>query len=99
MSLNIIMANKTKPEVKIAMIMAINEVLEYKKKNPNATAEEILQHVMNNLKAKGEAKIGAMVAASHALQYKENNPEAKDKEVIQLVMNKSTEILNEIAKE
>jgi len=93
------MADKIKPQVKLAMVMAVNEVLEYKEKKPYSSTEEILQYVMRNIKAKGEAKMGAMAAASHALSYKEKNPEAKDKEVMQLVMNRSSEILNSIGKE
>ncbi len=93
------MADKIKPEMKLAMVMAVNEVLEYKEKKPYSSTEEILQYVMRNIKAKGEAKMGAMAAASHALNYKEKNPEAKDKEVMQIVMNRSSEILNSIGKE
>ncbi|MCL6500711.1 MAG: hypothetical protein K6T16_01605 [Candidatus Pacearchaeota archaeon] len=92
------MADKIKPQVKLAMVMAVNEVLEYKEKRPYSSTEEILQHVMKNIKAKGEAKIGAIASASLALNYKEKNPEAKDKEIMQLVMNQSSEIIDSISK-
>lgn len=90
------MTNKIKPEIKLAMIKAVNEVLEYKEKKPHSTTEEILQHLIKNIQAKGEAKMGAIAAASHALDYKEKNPEAKDKEVMQFIINKSDEILSKI---
>lgn len=93
------MTDKIKPDIKLAMVMAVNEVLEYKDKKPFAGAEEILQFVMRNIKTKGEAKIGAMAAASRALNYKEKNPEMKNKEIMQLIMNRSSEILNSIVKE
>ena len=80
-------------KIKIAMMMAASKALDYKKINPKADDEEVLQFVMNEIKANSVAKIGAMAAATKALKYLQQSPGAKDKEIMQKVMNESNDIL------
>lgn len=79
-------------KIKIAMMTAANKALNYKKFNPKAETEEVLQFIMAELKMKSTEKIGAMAAASKALKYKENS-QLSDKQIMQKVMNESGEIL------
>ncbi len=79
-------------KIKIAMMTAASKALSYRKLNPKADTEEIMQFIMTDLKMKGQEKIGAMAAASKALKYQE---EAKmsDKQIMQEVMNETEDIL------
>lgn len=86
-------------EAKLSMIKAITYAIAYKNSNPNANTEEILQHVMKEIKTNRNAKIAAIVAASRALTFKEKNPAAKDKEILQAILNQFDEILESIKKE
>jgi len=79
-------------KIKIAMMTAASKALSYKKLNPKADAEEILQFIMTDLKMKGQEKIGAMAAASKALQYHERE-KLSDKQIMQKVMNETEDIL------
>ncbi|MCX8194077.1 MAG: hypothetical protein N3G19_01815 [Candidatus Pacearchaeota archaeon] len=81
---------------KLAMVIAVNKALEYKNSKPNSETEEILQHIMKEIKARGQAKIAAIAAATEAINYKERNPNVKDKEIVQNIMNRLDEILNSI---
>lgn len=78
-------------KIKIAMMTAVSKALQYKKINAKADQEEILQHVMTEIKARGPEKIGAMAAASKALKYKEEGE--TDKKIMQKVMDESGEII------
>lgn len=86
-------------QIGLAIVMATSRALEYKNLKPNSSTEEILQHIMKEIKVKGTAKVAAIAAVTQAIDYKEKNPEAKDKEVMQTIMNKSSEILNSIIEE
>jgi hypothetical protein len=79
-------------KIKIAMMTAASKALSYKKLNPKADMEEILQFIMTELKMKGQEKIGAMAAASKALKYQED-AKMTDKQIMQKVMNESEDIL------
>ncbi len=79
-------------KIKIAMMSAASKALSYKKINPKAETEEILQYVMNDMKVRGQEKIGAMAAASKALKYKEES-DLTDKKIMQKVMDESNDIL------
>jgi hypothetical protein len=80
-------------KIKIAMMSAASKALTYKKINPRADQEEILQYVMNEMKVKGPEKIGAMAGASKALKYKEESMDMPDKKIMQKVMDESNDIL------
>lgn len=84
-------------KTKVAMMTAAAKALEYLKKNPKASHEEIFQHVMKTEKAKGEAKLGAMAAVSKAIKYKEMDSTLTDKKVMQKIMDESIEILENIS--
>jgi methylthioribose-1-phosphate isomerase len=80
-------------KIKIAMMSAASKALSYKKINPKAETDEILQYVMTDLKVKGQEKIGAMAAAGKALKYKEESSDLTDKKIMQKVMDESNDIL------
>lgn len=86
-------------KIKLAIMTASAKTLEYMKKNPRASQEEVFQHVMKSEKAKGEAKIGAMAAVSKAHAYKEADSSASDKQIMQRIMNESEEIIGNIVLE
>ncbi|MBS3073576.1 hypothetical protein J4465_02165 [Candidatus Pacearchaeota archaeon] len=86
-------------KIKLAIMTASAKTLEYMKKNPKVSQEEVFQHVMKIEKAKGEAKIGAMASVSKTHEYKEKNPGASDKEIMQRIMNESEEIIGNIVLE
>ena len=79
-------------KIKIAMMTAASKALDYKKINPKADSEEVLQFIMKELKAKGQEKIGAMAAATKALGYLEDSS-LNHKQIMQKVMNDSEDIL------
>ena len=72
--------------------LKIKITLNYRKINPKADSEEVLQFIMTELEMKGQEKIGAMAAASKALKYQEEE-KLGDKQVMQKVMNESDDIL------
>ena len=82
-------------EVKIAMVTAASQALDYQAKNPNADSEEIIRYIMKELRVKGDEKVGAIVGASRALKEKQktNRP---NKIIIQEIMDQSNEILMSI---
>jgi hypothetical protein len=79
-------------KIKIAMMTAASKALNYRKINPKADTEEIMQFIMSELKMKGQEKIGAMAAAGKALTYLEKE-KLSDKQIMQKVMNDSEDIL------
>jgi len=83
-------------KIKIAMMTATSKAIDYKRINPKADHEEVLQFIMKDLKAKGQEKIGAVAAASKALKYLED-PSLSNKQIMQKVMNESEEILMTMA--
>lgn len=83
-------------KIKIAMMTAASKALDYKKINPKADSEEVLQYIMKELRAKGQEKIGAMAAATKALNYLEDSS-LSQKQIMQRIMNDSEEILMTMA--
>lgn len=73
--------NKTK----ILMMVAVSKALEYKKKNPKATMEEIFQYIMKEIPASGKTKAATIAAVNKALQYQERES-MNEKEILQKVM-------------
>jgi hypothetical protein len=85
--------NMSDEKIKIAMMSAAGKALAYKKINPRAETDEILQYVMNEMKVRGPEKIGAMAGASKALKCKEEEKDLTDKKIMQKVMDESNDIL------
>lgn len=85
-------------EVKIGMIAAVSEALTFKKQNPRAENEDIIQHIANiaTMERGITKKMGMIAAASKAVSYIERNPQATEKEVIKHVMNESSDIASKI---
>lgn len=75
------------------MMIAAGKALDYKKMNPDAEPNEVIQHVMFSVNAMSSIKINAIAAANRALKYKEQNPKSDDKEILQRIMNESSEII------
>ena len=82
---------------KVAMMIAASKALEYKKQNPSAIIEEVMQHIINSINVERDAKIAAIASANKAIKYKEQA--MKDKEIMQKIMNESDQILREIEAE
>ena len=83
-------------EVKIAMVMSASSALKYLESKPHADTEEVLKHVMKEIRLQKEEKIAGIAAANFVLKYKEKKPKATEKEVMQNLANSTTSILEEI---
>jgi len=86
-------------DVRLAMMVGASSALTYIKKKPSADSEEVMRHVIENVRAKGDAKLAGIAAASHAIKFKERKPSATEKEVMQDIANRSSEILTSIQPE
>ena len=82
-------------DTKIGMVAAVSEALRYRKQNPKAGNEEVIQHISNiSMKERDRTKkMGMISAASRAVEYVERNPNASEKDVIRKVMDESSSIL------
>lgn len=78
---------------KVMMVIAAGKALDYKKMNPDAEPNEVIQYVMFSINAMSNIKINAIAAANRALRYKEQNPKSNDKEIMQRIMNEASEII------
>jgi hypothetical protein len=81
---------------KMVMVQAGSLAYSYKKKNPNAEAEELIRHVMSGLGSKKENKVFGIAAADYVLKYLTKNPDAREKEVMQALVNQTASILGNI---
>lgn len=86
-------------ETKIGMIAAVSESLRFKKQNPKANNEDIIQHITDIATVERDTtkKMGMIAAASKAISYIERNPAATEKEVIKHVMGETGNILNNMS--
>ena len=86
-------------DTKIGMVAAVSEALRYRKQNPKAGNEEVIQHISNISMRERDMtkKIGMIAAASRAVDYIERNPNVSEKEVIKHVMNESGEMIRNIS--
>ena len=82
---------------KVIMVIAAGKALDYKKINPDAPSNEVIQHVMFSINAMSSIKINAIAAANRALKYKEENPRLEDKMILQRIMNEASEIIETAA--
>lgn len=85
-------------ETKIGMIAAVSEALRFRKQNPSAQNEDIIQHITNiaMCERSNRNKMGMIVAASKAVSYIERNPQATEKDVIKHVMSESESMVSKI---
>lgn len=86
-------------DMKVGIIVAAWQALEYKKKKPGSDIDEIMQYVTMNVEANDEAKKGVIVGVSRAMKYWDKNPKLQDKEIIQRVMDDINEIVKNIREE
>jgi hypothetical protein len=86
-------------DVKVGVMVAAGQALDYKKKKPNANIEEVMRYVIANIEANEEANRGVIAGVSRAIKYKEENPRFTDKEVMQRVMNDINEIVGSFEEE
>ena len=73
-------------ETNVAVIVGATKTLKYKKENPNAEIEQVINHILREVSGKKDIKISAVAGASKAFEIKEKNPNMSDKEIIQRVM-------------
>ena len=84
---------------KIVMVQAGSIAYSYKKRNPNAKAEEIIRHVMREIGVKKDLKIFSIAAADYVLKYLTKKPSSSEKEVMQSLVNQTPTILGNIESE
>lgn len=85
-------------DVKLAMMITGSSALDFLKKNPNADSEQVMKHVMRDVRAEGEAKIAGIAAANFVIKLKEKG-KITDKKALQELANSTSEILNSISQE
>lgn len=86
-------------DVKVGVMVAAGQALDYKKKKPNSDIEEIMKEVIANTEANEEAKRGIVVGVSRAVKYKEADSRLTDKEIMQKIMNEINDIANSLEEE
>ena len=79
---------------KISMMVAASRALDYKKNNPRAEIDEIMNSIMKDSKIIETADISAVPAVTRVIKYKENNPGLSDREILQRIMNEIPEIMS-----
>jgi len=79
----------------IDVIAGVNESLKYRKENPKASEEKIMNHIMNFLKDRkfAETRLDVIVGVAHALKILERAPKTSDKEIIDRIMKDLETIL------
>ncbi|MFH1711422.1 MAG: hypothetical protein ABH840_03875 [Nanoarchaeota archaeon] len=85
-----------KENTKLLMISAAASALDYLKKNPNADSEEVMKHVIRNIKAEDGKKIAGIAAANHVVKLREKNLKATQKQLMQDLSNSMDKILESI---
>jgi hypothetical protein len=78
----------------IDVISGVNEALKFKKENPRASEEKIMNHIMVFLRDKQfrETRLDVIVGVAHALKIVEKE-NLKDREVIDRVVRELDSIL------
>lgn len=84
---------------KISVMAAASRALDYKKKNPKAEIEEIMNSIIKDSEIIESANTSAVPAVARAVKYKESNPNLSDREILQRIMNEIPEIMGLIEKE
>ncbi|MBU3913644.1 MAG: hypothetical protein KKB21_03745 [Nanoarchaeota archaeon] len=80
-------------DVRLIMIAAASSALDFLKKNPNADSEQVMKHVIKNLKVEEGKKIAGIAAANHVIKFKEKNPRKTDRNAIQNLSDSMSKIL------
>ena len=86
-------------DIKVGVMVAAGQALDYKKKKANSDIEEIMKYVIQNVEANDEARRGVVAGASRAVKYREENPGMTDREIMQKVMNDIPQIISSIEEE
>jgi hypothetical protein len=81
---------------KMVMVQAGSLAFSYKRRNPNAEAEELIRYVMTELGSKKENKVFGIAAADYVLKYLTKKPASSEKEVMQSLVNQTPTILGNI---
>ena len=84
---------------KISIMVAASRALDYKKNNPNAEIDEIMNSIMKDSEIIEFANISSVPAVTRVVKYKENNPSLSDREILQRIMNEIPEIISITEKE
>ena len=84
-------------EKSIKMIIAVSNVLSYRKLHPSASSEEILRYVSRFISNEkdSENKISMLAAAAKATSIIERKPMSSDREVIKIVVDDLHKIIEE----
>ena len=86
-------------DIKVGVMVAAGQALDYKKKKHNADIEEIMRHVLANVETNKEAQRGVIVGVTKAVNYKNLDPRISDKEIMQKVMNDIPQIVSSMEEE
>ena len=79
----------------IDVIAGANAALVYKKENPRASDEEVMNHIMSFSKKKRfkKSQVEIVVGASNALKLLARNPTLTDRQVINKIMREMSTIM------
>jgi hypothetical protein len=86
-------------DIKVGVMVAAGQALDYKKKKPSADIEEIMGYVLANVEANSEATRGVVAGATKAVAYREQNPKMTDKEIMQRVMDDINDMVASLEEE
>ena len=86
-------------DIKVGVMVAAGQALDYKKKKPNSDIEEIMKEIIANVEANEESKRGVVAGVSKAVKYKEADSRLTDKEIMQKIMNEINEIVASLEEE
>lgn len=83
-------------EPEIAIVNASVETLNFMAEHPSAESEEILKHVINNIRAKGEIKLAAIAAADKSIKMRVSEPGLTDRQIIQKITDNVFHIMADV---
>ena len=83
-------------DVKIAMIVAASKTLDYLKENKNADIEEVMGHILKEIRADDKAMLGAIAATNFVYKYKMKHYLASQKEVMKNLSSSTDMLLEKI---
>jgi len=86
-------------DVKVGVMVAAAQALDYKKAKSNSDIEEIMRHVIANIDANTEARRGVVAGATRAVSYRDQNPSMSDKEIMQRIMDEVNDIATSLEEE
>jgi glycine cleavage system protein P-like pyridoxal-binding family len=83
------------------LVAAITEVFKYKKKNPSASEEEIIQHIVRLAEAEknNKVKMGMISTASKTVRFIDKHPRLNEREVIKEIVKEIPSIVFTINQE